>query len=238
MTTRRDLLLSAAAAGATAIAPASMATAAGAGDGDAGLGRAFDGLAAHWLDLDPQQATSLGLDKGSSAPLKARLNDASRAGFERRFAYFEDMKAQLAAAPDAALSFDFRTHKAVLSWAAFSAAAVSSGSRSREPIACTRQGLPSAANSLATPAMMRSNGSSSLAGRFRLSVDSSQMVTWSTPASRHQVSRLEMCRAPWRCPSLTSSNPAALAHRRFPSIMIATCRGVGSPVRVARRRRS
>ncbi len=118
MTTRRDLLLSAAAAGATAIAPASMATAAGAGDGDAGLGRAFDGLAAHWLDLDPQQATSLGLDKGSSAPLKARLNDASRAGFERRFAYFEDMKAQLAAAPDAALSFDFRTHKAVLSWAA------------------------------------------------------------------------------------------------------------------------
>ena len=76
--------------------------------------------------------------------------------------------------------------------------------------------------------MIFSNGTSSLDGRVRLSVDSSHKVTTSTPVSRHQSSSSKILSAPLRCPLLTSRNPADLAHRRFPSHITPTWRGMAS----------
>ena len=116
MTTRRDLLLSAA-AGATAVAAPGLAATTD-GGGDAALAKSFDALVERWFVLRPADATGLGLDKGARAGLKARLADASRAAFADDLAFCDDMAARLAAAPDASLSPDFRIHKAVLGWAA------------------------------------------------------------------------------------------------------------------------
>ena len=81
--------------------------------------------------------------------------------------------------------------------------------------------------------MIFSSGTSSLAGRARLSVDSSQRVTTSTPVSRHQSSSSKILSAPLRWPLLTSLNPADLAHRRLPSHITPTCRGIASGDREA-----
>ena len=82
------------------------------------------------------------------------------------------------------------------------------------------------------------SGTSSLAGRVRLSVDSSQRVTTSTPVSRHQSSSSKILSAPLRWPLLTSRNPADLAHRRFPSHITPTWRGIVSGESEAASRRS
>ena len=81
--------------------------------------------------------------------------------------------------------------------------------------------------------MIFSSGTSSLAGRVRLSVDSSHRVTTSTPLSRHQSSNSKILSAPLRWPLLTSRNPADLAHRRFPSHITPTWRGIASGDREA-----
>ena len=65
-------------------------------------------------------------------------------------------------------------------------------------------------------------------GRVRLSVDSSQRVTTSTPASRHHSSSSKILSAPFWWPLATSSRPADLAHRRLPSHITPTCRGIAS----------
>ncbi len=118
MTTRRRLLLSAAACATAASAPALAAAPAGDGAGDAALSASFDALVDRWFTLRPTDATGLGLDKGARAGLKARLPDVSRAAFADDLAFCDAMLARLDAAPDAALSPEFRTHKAVLGWAA------------------------------------------------------------------------------------------------------------------------
>ncbi len=56
--------------------------------------------------------------------------------------------------------------------------------------------LSGAASDCTTSSMIRSSGASSTAGRARLSVDSSQRVTSSTPASSHQPSRSTILSAP------------------------------------------
>ena len=115
MTTRRDLLLTAA-AGAVVTGVPALAAQGGAGDG--ALSAAFDALVERWFALHPDTATSLGLDRRARAGLKARLPDASRAAFAADTAFCDEMNKRLAAAPDSSLSLDFRTHKAVLGWAA------------------------------------------------------------------------------------------------------------------------
>ena len=60
------------------------------------------------------------------------------------------------------------------------------GSRSSAPTTRSRHGAPGPVSSSTTSAMISSSGSSSSAGRVRLSVDSRNSVTTSTPASSHQ----------------------------------------------------
>ena len=81
--------------------------------------------------------------------------------------------------------------------------------------------------------MIFSSGTSSAEGRVRLSVDSSHKVTTSTPLSRHHSSSSKILSAPLRWPLLTSRKPADLAHRRFPSHITPTCRGMASGDRAA-----
>jgi hypothetical protein len=81
--------------------------------------------------------------------------------------------------------------------------------------------------------MIFSSGTSSAEDRVRLSVDSSHNVTTSTPLSRHQPSSSKILSAPLRWPLLTSSNPADRAHRRLPSHITPTCRGMASGDRAA-----
>ena len=69
-------------------------------------------------------------------------------------------------------------------------------------------------------------------------MDSSHSVTTSTPVSRHQSSSSKILSAPLRWPLLTSWNPADLAHRRFPSHMTPTWRGIASGDREASSLRS
>ena len=68
-------------------------------------------------------------------------------------------------------------------------------------------GCRSAARSSTSSSMIRSSGCSSASGRDRLSVDSSQSVTTSTPASAHQRSRSSILSAPAWWPKLTSPAP-------------------------------
>ena len=107
------------------------------------------------------------------------------------------------------------------------------GSRSRAPTGLTRQ--PPSTSSRTVSSMIRSSGSSSLAGRLRLSVDSSHRVTTSTPACWHHSSSSKILSAPFWCPRLTSVMPADRAHRRLPSHITPTCRaGSRTPTGAAR----
>ncbi|HEY2751557.1 DUF885 domain-containing protein [Phenylobacterium sp.] len=75
MLNRRDMLLSSgAAAVAVGLAPRAQAA------GDPALASLFDQFFQEGLNLRPETATQLGLDKGKNAGLKARLNDGSTAG--------------------------------------------------------------------------------------------------------------------------------------------------------------
>ena len=126
----------------------------------------------------------------------------------------------------------------VRSAAALSTCAVSGGSRSSEPTSLIRQPARSAARSSTSSSMIRSSGCSSDSGRDRLSVDSSQSVTTSTPASALQRSTSSILSAPAWWPKLTSPAPAARAQRRLPSHMTPTWRGTGRPASWRRNRRS
>ena len=86
--------------------------------------------------------------------------------------------------------------------------------------------------------MIWSSGSSSAAGRDRLSVESSQSVTCPTPAASHQRSSSLIRSAPIRWPSLGSTKPISRAHLRLPSHITPTCRGTGLPASLAVSRRS
>ena len=118
MLDRRQLLFTAAAAavmgsaGRATAEPASPAIPA-----DAALAHWLDGLAERLLAKWPETATSLGLDQGPRAALKARLNDRSWAAVEAdRALCVEGLKA-LAAFPDAGLSPAARLHRDVTAYA-------------------------------------------------------------------------------------------------------------------------
>ena len=96
MLNRRDLLLTGAAGAAIAAAPALAAAPAPAKTGeDAKLAAMLDRFFQAQVDESPLQATSLGLDKGARAPLKAQLDDRSSAEKARRLARVKARMAEL-----------------------------------------------------------------------------------------------------------------------------------------------
>lgn len=102
---RRHLLAGTAAlAGSVALpAWAQMAGPTAAGE-DGKLLALFDAFFNESVDESPEQATSLGLDKGARAALKGQLSDASQAGHARRLARTADQLKRLRAIDRAALS--------------------------------------------------------------------------------------------------------------------------------------
>ncbi len=80
---RRMLMAGAATA---ALAGGGPAAAQASASEDAKLMALFDAFFNEGVDDSPEQATSLGLDKGARAALKSQLSDASRAGREKRLA--------------------------------------------------------------------------------------------------------------------------------------------------------
>jgi len=74
MLNRRAMLLTTGAAAAASLAPRARAA------GDPQLAALFDAFFQEGLQLRPESATQLGLDKGANARLKARLDDPSSAG--------------------------------------------------------------------------------------------------------------------------------------------------------------
>lgn len=97
---RRSFLLSGAAASVFAALPAWSAPA----DGSAELAALFDTMFAEGLQLNPEGATQLGLDKGVNAGLRAKLSDASDAGRAAARALTDKQLKQLAAIDRAALN--------------------------------------------------------------------------------------------------------------------------------------
>jgi uncharacterized protein (DUF885 family) len=115
---RRRLLLTAAAAGLmTQVRAAQARPAAPASPQEAALGRYLDDLAERLLRKYPETATSLGLDQGARAPLKAHLNDRSWAAVEGDRALCEEALKGLAAFPDAGLSVGARLNRDVTAYA-------------------------------------------------------------------------------------------------------------------------
>ncbi|HEY3951455.1 DUF885 domain-containing protein [Phenylobacterium sp.] len=92
MLNRRDLLLSSgAAAVAVGLSPQALAA------GDPQLSALFDAFFDEGLQLRPESATQIGLDKGKNAGLKARLNDPSSAGRAKARALNDDQLRRLKA---------------------------------------------------------------------------------------------------------------------------------------------
>ncbi|PZN95382.1 MAG: DUF885 domain-containing protein [Alphaproteobacteria bacterium] len=106
---RRQFLKSTALVGATAAVPQAVWAATAE---DAKLSVLFDAFFNEGVDESPQQASSLGLDKGARAGLKSRLNDYSAAGKAQRLVRVKDRLARLhgigraALSPKAALDYD------------------------------------------------------------------------------------------------------------------------------------
>ena len=98
---RRQFLASAGLASAAVALPAVAQPARG--DRDTQLRALLDRFFYGRLDDSPEQATSLGLDTGSRAPLRSRLDDGSRAGQARQFARARQELAALRAVPRDAL---------------------------------------------------------------------------------------------------------------------------------------
>ena len=101
---RRALLAGTAAVGTAALASGLFPVAAYAqpvadGDADRKLLALFDAFFNEGVDESPEQATSLGLDKGARAALKGQLSDASRAGRDKRLARAADRLTRLQAIP-------------------------------------------------------------------------------------------------------------------------------------------
>lgn len=83
--TRRDLLAYSASAAALSALP--MRALAAADGADAAASRRLDAITEQMLRDFPEQATSLGIDKGARAALKSRLTDTSEAGKQRLVAH-------------------------------------------------------------------------------------------------------------------------------------------------------
>ena len=117
MIDRRRLMMTAAAAGVSACATAPPGPAVPAHPREAALARHLDDLAERLLIRGPEQATSLGLDKGPREGLKGQLTDASweHAFFDRTFCRNE--LAALQAYPDEGLSPAAKLHKDVTEYA-------------------------------------------------------------------------------------------------------------------------
>ena len=112
---RREFLSSTAAASSASLWSGTAALAAPAGD--APINALFDQLSEALLTDSPETATSLALDKGKRAALKARLSDASWAHVSRDHVFCADWLAKLKAIPAAGLSSDAALNKAVTEYA-------------------------------------------------------------------------------------------------------------------------
>lgn len=101
---RRHILKSGAALGAVALLPAAARAQAGEPDEGAKLKALFDKMFYDGLELGPEGATQLGLDKGPRAGLRARLSDQSDAGRAQARALTDQQLAALKAIDRAALA--------------------------------------------------------------------------------------------------------------------------------------
>ncbi|WP_428970165.1 DUF885 domain-containing protein [Sphingomonas sp. Xoc002] len=113
---RRQFLASASLVAAAAATPSWAQVSRGTGARDAELRAMLDRFFYARLDDSPEQATSLGLDTGPRAGLKARLSDASRAGEMRQFARARQERAQLATIPRDALGEGARLDYDILAY--------------------------------------------------------------------------------------------------------------------------
>ena len=113
---RRQFLASASLVAAAAATPSWAKVSRGTGPRDAELRAMLDRFFYARLDDSPEQATSLGLDTGPRAGLKARLSDASRAGEMRQFARAKQERAQLATIPRDALGEGARLDYDILAY--------------------------------------------------------------------------------------------------------------------------
>ena len=107
---RRDTLTGLAAGALMTHMPARAAAAAPAGEASALLDR----LAWQLLDLQPGDATRLGVDTGAHAALRGRLEDRSPAGMDKRRRFVDDGIAALAKVPRAGLDAATQTSLAVV----------------------------------------------------------------------------------------------------------------------------
>jgi len=114
MTTRRDLITTAAAAG--MLSASGPAIAAGS-SGDARLKRTFDRMADTYLSFHPETAASLGLDKDARATLKHRLDPHTAAALSADVAFCGAFAGELKAIPDASLSPSAQIDKATVRYA-------------------------------------------------------------------------------------------------------------------------
>jgi uncharacterized protein (DUF885 family) len=101
---RRDLIRSAGAAGAVTLLPGPVTGQAAMQPSDAAATALLDSLAEEHLRLAPETATSLGVDVGRRAPLKARLADASPGGRARTAQWLRSALARLDRLQGAGLS--------------------------------------------------------------------------------------------------------------------------------------
>ena len=108
---RRQILLTGAAASVAAVTPAIAAS------GDSAVNGRLDKLAKTLLNLSPELATALGLDKGANTALKSQVSDLSWAGVESLTALCRTELKALNAIPDAGLSHDVKLNKAVAVYA-------------------------------------------------------------------------------------------------------------------------
>ncbi|HEY8618404.1 DUF885 domain-containing protein [Phenylobacterium sp.] len=118
---RRELLLSGGALGLLAAAPPAGAQVTEVTPApqtpDQALARHLDDLAERMLIRNPEQATSLGLDKEARAGLKGQLSDAAWANVMDDRGFCRAGLASLEAFPDAGLSPQSRIHKQVVAYA-------------------------------------------------------------------------------------------------------------------------
>jgi len=115
MTTRRDLMTTAASAGALAAVPG--LTDAAETPGDTRLKAAFERMSDSYLSFHPETATGLGLDKGKRASAKHRLDGRTGADIAADAAFCAAFAGELKAIPDAALSPSAQIDKATIRYA-------------------------------------------------------------------------------------------------------------------------
>jgi len=81
----------------------------GAAAGDADASKLLDSIGENLLRLNPEQATSLGIDTGARAALRTQLGDRSPAGIQKLVGTLKADLARAEAVDTAALSFPIRT---------------------------------------------------------------------------------------------------------------------------------